>query len=48
MSELHHLERARPTRRELTIFFAALITALLVVGPLSVISLTHNTEPPPT
>jgi hypothetical protein len=46
MTEVRRLQSAGITRRELTIFFAALMAALLVVGPLSLISLTHNTETP--
>ena len=48
-SDGRHVSRAESraaSRRVLTILFAALITALLVVGPLSVISLTHNTQTP--
>jgi hypothetical protein len=46
MSEMRRPEWTRLARREAATFFAVLITALLVVGPLSVISLTRDSEMP--
>ena len=37
---------ARLARREVAILFAVLIAGLLIVGPLSVISLSHSSEAP--